>query len=75
LNRQRSVGVKKSGTVGVWIRVMEKKDQVWLIKCMPSAVARAMLGLLFIVFFVGAQKRLEEEVGSVIKQTFNTTDN
>lgn len=68
------VEVKKSGTVGVWVRIMDKKDQVWLISCMPSPIARALLGLIFVFFFIGAQKKLNVEVGTVIKETFNTSE-
>ena len=66
------IEVKKSGTVGVWIRIIEKKQQVLLINCMPSAFARAMLGLIFILFFIGGQNKLRKEVGEIIKQDFNT---
>lgn len=68
------VEVKKSGTVGIWIRIMDKKNQVRLINCMPSAFARAMLGALFIIFFMGAQNKLNKEVGAIIKQNYNTSE-
>ncbi len=68
------VEVKKSGTVGVWIRIFEKKQQVTLMNCMPSALARGLLGLVFILFFLGAQNKLRNEVGESIKQNFDTTE-
>jgi hypothetical protein len=34
------IEVKKSGFVGVWIRIFENKQNIQLIKAIPSAMAR-----------------------------------
>ena len=67
------VEVRKSGTVGTWIRINDNKRQVKLINGMPSAGARAMLGgLLIIAFVYGSQNKLRKEVAKVLSDHFQT---
>jgi len=66
------IEVKKSATAGVWVRIFEKKNQVTLIKCMPSAFARGMLGLIFYLIAAPAQGKVEKETAAAIMQAFGT---
>jgi len=69
------VEVKKSGTVGVWIRVFDKKGRVQLTNAIPSTAARAFLGgLLLIAFTYGAQSKVRKEAGAVLIEKFNTKE-
>jgi hypothetical protein len=67
------VQVKKTGSVGVWVRIIEKKQEVLLIKAMPSALVRALFGGLLLILFVnGAQNKVRDECSDVLKKAFNT---
>lgn len=67
--------IKKSGSVGVWVRVFPKNNEVRLIKAMPSALVRGLFGgLLLILFVMGAQGKVQAEVADVLKKAFNTTN-
>ena len=75
IGRFEYIEVKKNGFVGVWIRIFKKKEQVFLVNCMPSALVRGLLGgLLFILFTYGSQNKLRHEVGEIIKATFGTDE-
>ncbi|MBN1648229.1 MAG: hypothetical protein JW874_09365 [Spirochaetales bacterium] len=54
------IEIKKSATVGVWVRIFPKKDHVLLIKCMPSALARSILGFIFYLIAFPAQGKVEK---------------
>ncbi|MDX2360139.1 MAG: hypothetical protein QNK23_05000 [Crocinitomicaceae bacterium] len=67
--------VKKSGTVGVWIRVFEKKGRVQLMNAIPSFMARLMLGgLLLIAFTHSAQSKVRKESGAILINKFGTQE-
>ncbi len=69
------IQVYKSTYVGTWIRVFEKKNQVMLIKTIPSTMARAFLGgLIAFLIASGAQNKLRNEVAKVLKDAFATTE-
>jgi len=69
------IEVRKSGTVGIWIRVFEKKGYVMLINTMPSPLVRAFLGgLLLIAFTHKAQSKVRTEIGEALKEEYKTTD-
>ncbi|MEP6676808.1 MAG: hypothetical protein ABJA78_16730 [Ferruginibacter sp.] len=69
------IQVYKSAYVGVWIRVFEKKNQVMLIKTIPSTMARALLGgIIAIIIASGAQNKLRQEVAQVLKDAFGTKE-
>ena len=70
LMRFQFIEVKKSGFVGVWVRVMKEKE-VWLIKAIPSGLVRGLLGgLLLIAFLYNPQKKVQEEVAAAMKKRF-----
>ena len=69
------VQVKKSGFVGVWVRVFDKKNEVRLINGMPAWWARALLGGLLVIAFVwGSMQRVNREVGDVLTRRFGATE-
>ncbi len=69
------IEVKKSGTVGVWIRVFEKKNRVNLMNAIPSNMARAFFGgLLLILFVSAAQTKVRKETGAVLLKKFGTSE-
>ena len=69
------VEVRKSGTVGVWVRILDKKNEVHVVNCIPSAGARALFGGLLVLAFVwGAQSKVRKEVGPVLINKFNTKE-
>ena len=69
------IQVYKSAYVGTWIRVFEKKNQVTLIKVIPSTMARALLGgLIAILIASGAQNKLKKDVAQVLMDAFGTSE-
>ena len=69
------IQVYKSAYVGLWIRVFEKKNQVSLIKTIPSTMARALFGgLIAILLASSAQNKLRKEVAQVLKDNFGTKE-
>jgi hypothetical protein len=67
--------VKKSGTVGVWVRVFEKKGRVQLMNAIPSFWARLLFGgLLLIAFTYGAQTKVRKATGAVFIDKFGTSE-
>ena len=69
------IEVKKSGTVGVWIRVFEKKGRINLMNAIPSNTVRALFGgLLLILFVSAAQTKVRKEAGAVLIQKFGTSE-
>ena len=67
--------VQKSAFVGTWIRVFEKKNRVQLLKAIPSDIARALFGgLIVILFYSSAQKKVLTEVGEVLISEFGTNE-
>ena len=75
LMRFQYIEVKKSGTVGVWIRVFDKKGKVQLMNAMPSTAARAFLGGVLILMFVwGAQSKVRKETGALLIEKFGTQE-
>ena len=68
------IQVRKTGWVGLWIRVFPKKNRVMLIKAIPSTFNRAMLGgLIALLLLSGKQGRLQKEIAEALKSQFNTT--
>lgn len=68
------IQIKKSGAVGVWIRVFPKRGRVQLMNAMPSTLVRAMFGgLILIAFTYGAQSKIRKKAGAVLMETFDTT--
>ena len=75
LAKWQYVQVKKSGTVGVWIRTYPKKKTALLIKAIPSSLVRALYGgLILILFVMKAQGKVQKEVNDVLIKSFNTTE-
>ena len=71
----RYVEVRKSGFVGVQVRVFEKKNEVRLINGIPAWWARAFFGgLLFIAFVWGSMQRVNREVGAALTKRFGATE-
>lgn len=69
------VQVRKSGTVGVWIRTFDKKNRAMLMNAMPSFMVRAMLGgLLLVLFTASAQTKVRKEVGALLIEKFGTKE-
>ncbi len=67
------IEVKKTGFVGIWIRIFEKKDRILLINATPSTWARAFFGgLLLIAFTYKTQSRVRKEIGAGLINTFDT---
>ncbi|WP_027419368.1 hypothetical protein [Crocinitomix catalasitica] len=67
------VEVAKSGTVGAWVRVFPKHNQVMVIKCIPSFWVRLFFGgLILIAFINGKQNIVRAEVGNFLHEHFNT---
>ena len=63
--------VKKSAVVGIWIREMDKKGEVALIPCIPSALARAFFGgLIFMILFKSARGEVAEKLAGVLRERF-----
>jgi hypothetical protein len=68
------VEVEKSGAVGVWIRVFEKKGRVQLMNAMPSTLVRVLFGgLLLIAFTYGAQSKIRKQAGAILMEAFGTS--
>ena len=73
LARFKYIQVKKSGTVGIWIRIFENKGHIQLINTMPSSLVRAFLGgLLLVAFTHKAQTKVRNEIGNTIITHYNT---
>lgn len=71
----RYIQVYKSAYVGVWIRIFENKEEVTLIKTIPSTIARALAGgVLAWLIASSAQNKLRTEVAEIIKRDFNTVE-
>src|SRR5689334_14507361 len=69
------IQVGKSIYVGLWIRIIPKKNRIMLIKAIPSTIARAFFGGLIVILIANAaQNRLRNEVAGVLKKEFNTTE-
>jgi hypothetical protein len=69
------IQVYKSAYVGVWIRSFPNKNRIQLIKTIPSAWARALLGgLIAMLIASGAQNKLRKEVAEILKKEFNTIE-
>ena len=68
------IQIKKTGMVGLWVRLIEKKNHVMLIKAMPSAHARAFLGFIFLIIKGKELNEVMNQVADVIKKEFNTTE-
>ncbi|MBL0234070.1 MAG: hypothetical protein IPQ08_10415 [Chitinophagaceae bacterium] len=69
------IQVYKSAYVGTWIRIFPKKNQVMLIKTIPSTMARALFGgLIAIIVASSAQNKLRKEVAEVLKDEFKTKE-
>lgn len=69
------IQVYKSTYVGTWIRIFPKKNQVMLIKTIPSTMARALFGgLIAIIIASSAQNKLRKEVGEVLMDKFKTSE-
>lgn len=67
------IEVKKSGFVGTWIRINEKKANVELTKAIPSAMARGFLGGLLLMLIVSsAQGKVRKDVEDALKRKYNT---
>lgn len=72
----RYIQVYKSAYVGVWIRIFESKEEVALIKTIPSTIARVLAGgVLAWLIASSAQSKLRTEVAEIIKGAFNTSEN
>ena len=69
------IQIRKTGAVGVWIRIFEKKNKVQLMNAMPSALVRGLLGGLILVAFTHkAQSKIRKEVGEKFIQHYNTKE-
>jgi hypothetical protein len=69
------IQVRKSAYVGVWIRIFPKKNQVRLIKTIPSAMARAMFGGVFAILIASpAQEKVRDQIAAVLKAEFRTSE-
>ena len=73
------IQVEKSALVGIWIRIMEKKNIVKLINTMPSTLARIpLLGLVFTLILQGfmnaSQSRVRLEVAEIFKKEYGTME-
>jgi len=71
------IQVEKSALVGIWIRIMEKKNIVKLINTMPSTLARVPLfGLVFTLILQGfmnsSQSKVRDEVAAILKNEYGT---
>lgn len=73
LLRFRYVQVKKSASVGLWIRIHEKTQKVQFIKAIPSDIVRGLMGGLLLYLFVnGAMNKVRDKVAEVVLENFNT---
>ena len=73
------IQVEKSALVGIWIRVMEKKNIVKLINTMPSTLARVPLfGLVFTLILQGfmnaSQSKVRLEAVEILKKEYGTME-
>ena len=73
------IQVEKSALVGIWIRIMEKKNIVKLINTMPSTLARIpLLGLVFTLILQGfmnaSQSKVRLEVAEILKKEYGTVE-
>jgi len=73
------IQVEKSALVGIWIRIMEKKNIVKLIITMPSTLARIPLfGLVFTLILQGfmnaSQSKVRLEVAEILKKEYGTKE-
>ncbi|NNG27334.1 MAG: hypothetical protein HKM87_07395 [Ignavibacteriaceae bacterium] len=73
------IQVEKSALVGIWIRIMEKKNIVKLINTMPSTLARVpLLGLVFTLILQGfmnaSQSKVRDEVAEILKKEYGTKE-
>ncbi len=73
------IQVEKSALVGIWIRIMEKKNIVKLINTMPSTLARVpLLGLVFTLILQGfmnaSQSKVRLEVAEILKKEYGTKE-
>jgi hypothetical protein len=73
------IQVEKSALVGIWIRVMGKKNIVKLINTMPSTLARVPLfGLVFTLILQGfmnaSQSKVRLEVAEILKKEYGTME-
>lgn len=73
------IQVEKSALVGIWIRIMEKKNTVKLINTMPSTLARIpFLGLIFTLILQGfmnaSQSKVRQEVADILEKEFGTNE-
>ena len=71
------IQVEKSAFVGIWIRIMEKKNIVKLINTMPSTLARIpflglIVTLLLFAFTNPAQTKVGNEVAEILKKEYGT---
>lgn len=74
LLRFEYVAVRKSALIGVWIRIFEKKGFALLIKAIPAAWVRALLGgLLLYAFTAGAQGKVLNEVSRILSEKFGSS--
>ena len=65
------IQVKKSAWVGTWVRIFEKKNELNLVGCIPSTIARALFGGLIVLLFLRkAHKRLQAEIQAVLASKF-----
>jgi hypothetical protein len=69
------VQVRKSGAVGTWVRIFDKKDEVRLINGMPAWWARALFGGVLLLLFVwGSMNRVRKETADVLMRRFGTDE-
>ncbi|MES2775016.1 MAG: hypothetical protein V4722_12570 [Bacteroidota bacterium] len=63
------VEVRKSATIGAWIRL--KDNKITVVGAIPSTLVRAMFGgLILIAFISGKLKKLTAEVGGVLQTSY-----
>ena len=65
------IQVKKSAWVGTWVRIFEKRNELVLVGCIPSTIARALFGgLIMLLFLRKAHKRLQAEIQPILTSQF-----
>ena len=66
------VQVQQSAFIGTWVRIMEKKNQITFMGCIPATWARALFnGLLAILIGAGKRNKLSQRCMEVVQQAAN----
>ena len=70
LLRFQYIELRKSATVGVWIRI-RNNNNFWIAGAIPSPVIRALFGgLILYVFIVGKMKKIEKQIGGYVREKY-----